>query len=67
MMRHELRILVSGASVAGLSSAFWLARYGFDVTVVERARHLRAGRSGARCARAGFRGCRANGHPRHDS
>lgn len=36
------RILVSGASVAGLSSAYWLARAGFPVTVVERAPELRA-------------------------
>lgn len=31
-----MRVLVSGASVAGPTLAFWLARYGFDVTVVER-------------------------------
>lgn len=36
-------VLISGASVAGLSTAYWLARYGFQVTVVERAPHLRAG------------------------
>ncbi|WP_078277814.1 FAD-dependent monooxygenase [Mycobacteroides franklinii] len=32
-----MRVLISGASVAGPTLAFWLARYGFDVTVVERA------------------------------
>jgi len=32
-----MRILVSGASIAGPVLAFWLARYGFAVTVVERA------------------------------
>jgi 2-polyprenyl-6-methoxyphenol hydroxylase-like FAD-dependent oxidoreductase len=37
------RILVSGASVAGLTVAHWLARYGFEVTVVERAGGLRPG------------------------
>ncbi|WP_078326998.1 FAD-dependent monooxygenase [Mycobacteroides salmoniphilum] len=31
-----MRVLVSGASVAGPTLAYWLARYGFDVTVVER-------------------------------
>ncbi|WP_059410540.1 FAD-dependent monooxygenase [Cupriavidus basilensis] len=40
---HDTRILVSGASVAGLSTAYWLARYGFKVTVVERAPQLRPG------------------------
>lgn len=30
------RILISGASVAGPMAAFWLARRGFEVTVVER-------------------------------
>lgn len=36
-----MRILVSGASIAGPVLAYWLARYGFDVTVVERAPTLR--------------------------
>lgn len=31
-----MRILISGASVAGPTLAYWLARYGCDVTVVER-------------------------------
>ncbi|GAB2979110.1 FAD-dependent monooxygenase [Saccharothrix stipae] len=30
-------VLISGASVAGPVLAYWLARYGFEVTVVERA------------------------------
>jgi 2-polyprenyl-6-methoxyphenol hydroxylase-like FAD-dependent oxidoreductase len=34
-------ILVSGASVAGPAVAYWLCRYGFDVTVVERTPELR--------------------------
>lgn len=37
------RVLVSGASISGLTTAYWLARYGFEVTVVERAPHLRPG------------------------
>ena len=36
MPRQPLRILVSGASVAGPTTAYWLARQGFAVTVVER-------------------------------
>ncbi|MEW2622902.1 FAD-dependent monooxygenase [Streptomyces sp. NPDC048106] len=32
-----MRILVSGASIAGPVLAYWLTRYGFSVTVVERA------------------------------
>lgn len=36
-----MRVLISGASIAGPVLAYWLARYGFDVTVVERAPTLR--------------------------
>jgi 2-polyprenyl-6-methoxyphenol hydroxylase-like FAD-dependent oxidoreductase len=36
-----MRILISGASIAGPVLAYWLARGGFDVTVVERASALR--------------------------
>lgn len=42
-MNSAPHILVSGASVAGLTTAYWLANFGFKVTVVERAVHLRAG------------------------
>lgn len=41
-MRNR-RVLVSGASIAGPSVAHWLDRYGFDVTVVERAADVRQG------------------------
>lgn len=41
--RTNTRVLVSGASVSGLTLAYWLVRYGFEVTVVERAPHLRPG------------------------
>src|SRR5580698_2236734 len=37
------RVLISGASVAGPSLAFWLAKFGWDVTVVERAPGIRPG------------------------
>lgn len=37
------RILISGASIAGPALAFWLNRYGFDVTVVEKAAEVRTG------------------------
>lgn len=30
-------VLVSGASIAGPTVAYWLNRYGYEVTVVERA------------------------------
>ena len=43
MPDKHIRLLVSGGSIAGLSTAYWLARYGFKVTVVERAPHLRPG------------------------
>jgi 2-polyprenyl-6-methoxyphenol hydroxylase-like FAD-dependent oxidoreductase len=36
-------ILISGASVAGPALAYWLRRYGFRPTVVERAPELRGG------------------------
>jgi len=40
---RKIVVLVSGASVAGLTAAFWLSKYDFTVTVVERAPHLRPG------------------------
>ncbi len=36
-------ILISGASIAGPTLAYWLKRYGFNPTVIERAPQLRAG------------------------
>jgi 2-polyprenyl-6-methoxyphenol hydroxylase-like FAD-dependent oxidoreductase len=39
-------VLVSGASVAGPTLAYWLRRYGFTVTVVERTPELRRGWGG---------------------
>jgi 2-polyprenyl-6-methoxyphenol hydroxylase-like FAD-dependent oxidoreductase len=37
------RVLISGASIAGPALAHWLDRYGFEVTVVEKARAIRPG------------------------
>ncbi|NML67508.1 FAD-binding monooxygenase [Hymenobacter sp. RP-2-7] len=37
------RVLVTGASIAGPTLAWWLHHYGFDVTVVERAPEFRDG------------------------
>ena len=37
------KVLISGASIAGPTLAFWLAKYGFEVTVVERSASLRLG------------------------
>jgi 2-polyprenyl-6-methoxyphenol hydroxylase-like FAD-dependent oxidoreductase len=45
-MTMNERILISGASIAGLTTAHWLARYGFRPTIVERAPALRAGGNG---------------------
>jgi 2-polyprenyl-6-methoxyphenol hydroxylase-like FAD-dependent oxidoreductase len=39
----NLRILISGAGVAGLALAYWLRRHGFVPTVVERSSGWRAG------------------------
>src|SRR6202034_4582768 len=36
-------VLISGASIAGPALAYWLERYGFRVTVVEKAPALRPG------------------------
>lgn len=37
------RILITGASIAGITTAWWLARRGFDVAVVEREPEFRDG------------------------
>jgi 2-polyprenyl-6-methoxyphenol hydroxylase-like FAD-dependent oxidoreductase len=42
-MDTDRDILISGASVAGPALAWWLSRYGFRPTVVERAPRLRGG------------------------
>jgi len=36
-----MRVLISGAGIAGPALAFWLRRYGFDATLIERAPRFR--------------------------
>jgi 2-polyprenyl-6-methoxyphenol hydroxylase-like FAD-dependent oxidoreductase len=43
MSTKNLTILISGASIAGPTLAYWLKRYGFTPTVIERAPQLREG------------------------
>ncbi|QKE72956.1 FAD-dependent oxidoreductase [Arthrobacter citreus] len=42
-MKQKLSVLISGASIAGPALAHWLHRFGFDVTLIERAPALRLG------------------------
>src|SRR5437667_6330622 len=43
MISKNTNILISGASIAGPTLAYWLKRYGFTPTVIERTPQLRAG------------------------
>ncbi|AKV04255.1 Oxidoreductase protein [Labilithrix luteola] len=43
MSANGKKVLVSGASFAGLSTALWMRRLGYEVTIVEIARGLRTG------------------------
>src|SRR5512135_1605220 len=43
MNTKNTTILISGASIAGPTLAYWLRRYGFTPTVIERAPQLRTG------------------------
>ncbi|MCW3106193.1 MAG: monooxygenase FAD-binding protein [Segetibacter sp.] len=42
---REKKVLVSGASFAGLSTAYWMNKSGYKVTVVEIGNHLKMGGS----------------------
>ena len=46
MKLRNSEVLVTGASVAGPTLAYWLRRHGFTPTVVERTPALRAGLGG---------------------
>ncbi|WP_263384557.1 FAD-dependent monooxygenase [Granulicella arctica] len=43
--RQHLNVLVSGASFAGLATAFWMNRLGYKVTVIEIGKGLKTGGS----------------------
>ncbi|GAB3219664.1 FAD-dependent monooxygenase [Spirosoma arcticum] len=43
MTKQKFRILISGASIAGPTLAYWLHQHGFTVTIVEKAPSLRLG------------------------
>ncbi len=38
-----MRVLISGAGIAGSTLAYWLTHYGFETTVVEKSPELRTG------------------------
>ncbi|MFD2469999.1 FAD-dependent monooxygenase [Amycolatopsis silviterrae] len=42
-MTQSPKVLISGASIAGPALAYWLTRYGYTVTVVEKAATVRSG------------------------
>jgi 2-polyprenyl-6-methoxyphenol hydroxylase-like FAD-dependent oxidoreductase len=39
----DIRVLISGASIGGPALAYWLRRYGFEVTIVEKTHEVRRG------------------------
>lgn len=42
-MQRRKSVLISGASFAGLSTAYWMRQLGYEVTIVETAKGLRTG------------------------
>ena len=42
-MERNKKVLVSGASFAGLTTAYWMNKMGYDVTIVEIGTHLKMG------------------------
>ena len=43
MTKQKFKILISGASIAGPTLAYWLHQHGFKVTIIEKAPSLRLG------------------------
>jgi 2-polyprenyl-6-methoxyphenol hydroxylase-like FAD-dependent oxidoreductase len=43
IIMSKLRVLIVGASIAGPTAAYWFAKAGADVTIIERFPHLRPG------------------------
>lgn len=39
----RVKILIGGAGIAGLTQAFWLDEFGFDLAMIERSAELRDG------------------------
>jgi 2-polyprenyl-6-methoxyphenol hydroxylase-like FAD-dependent oxidoreductase len=56
-----MRAIVCGAGIAGLATAYFLARKGWDVTVLERAAHLRTGGYGVDFFASGYDAAEAGG------
>lgn len=42
-MMKKQKVLISGAGIAGLTLAYWMQKSGMEVTIVEKASHLREG------------------------
>ncbi|NDD59119.1 MAG: tetracycline destructase [Chlamydiae bacterium] len=42
-MNHNHKILIIGAGIAGPTICYWLKKYGFNPTLIERSEHLRTG------------------------
>ncbi|GAH73006.1 unnamed protein product, partial [marine sediment metagenome] len=39
-MKQNKRIAIIGAGISGLCSAYWLDKYGYDVSVFEKTGHI---------------------------
>lgn len=42
-LSEKTNVIISGGSIAGLTTAYWLTKYGFNVTIVERSSFIREG------------------------
>ncbi|MCH9770614.1 MAG: FAD-dependent monooxygenase, partial [Gammaproteobacteria bacterium] len=42
-MNHNRKILIIGAGIAGPTMCYWLKKYGFNPTLIERSKQLRTG------------------------